>query len=100
MCPIAAVLAYLALRGQTEGPPFMWDGRSLSRETLVQWLRAKVGINPSRFSGHSFRIGTACTAAARGIGESAVQTRKSDAYKRYIHIPRQDLASISRSLAS
>ena len=61
----------------SKGPLFMWDGRSLSRESLVQRLRAtlsKAGINPSHFSGHSFRIGAASTAAARGIGESTVQT--------------------------
>ena len=77
LCPIAAMLAYLALRGQIEGPLFMWDGRSLSRESLVLWLRAtlsKAGINLSLFSDHSFRIGAASTAAARGISEVTVQT--------------------------
>lgn len=106
LCPIAAMLAYLAIRGQTDGPLFILAGRALSRESLVQWLRstlAETGINPAHFSGHSFRIGAASTAAARGISESTVQTLgrwQSDSYKRYIRIPREELASISKSLAS
>ena len=106
LCPIAAMLAYLALRGQTEGPLFVVDSKPLSREFLVQWLRetlTKAGIDSSHFSGHSFRIGATSTASTKGISEATIQTLgrwNSDSYKRYIRIPREDLASTSRSLSS
>ena len=72
---------------------------------LVRWLRstlAKAGVDPTHFSGHSFRIGAASTAAAKGVAESTVQTLgrwASDSYKRYIRIPREELATISKTLA-
>lgn len=58
----------------------------------------------SRYSGHSFRIGAATTAIARGVPESTVQMLgrwESDPFKRYyIRIPRQDLAQISKKMAT
>ena len=105
LCPVAAMLAYLVIRGQTDGPLFSVNGRCLTRDMLVQWLRstlAKAGVDPTHFSGHSFRIGAASTAAAKGVAESTVQTLgrwASDSYKRYIRIPREELATISKTLA-
>ena len=106
LCPVAAMLAYLSIRGQTVGPLFRIEGQCLTREALVKWLRAtllQAGIDPTHFSGHSFRIGAASTAAAKGVAESTVQTLgrwASDSYKRYIRIPREELATISKSLAT
>ena len=63
----------------------------------------EANIDCSRFSGHSFRIGVATTAIARGISESTVQTLgrwASDSFKRYVRIPREDLAQVSRQLAA
>ena len=107
ICPVSAVLAYLAIRGQDDGPLFrLSDGRPLSRQVLVQKLRSTLtlaGIDCKRYSGHSFRIGAATTAIARGVNESTVQTLgrwASDSFKRYIRIPRQELGQISKQLAS
>ena len=107
ICPVAAVLAYLALRGQTEGPLFILeDGRPLTRELLVQKLRAtlsQAGVDCTRFSGHSFRIGAATTAMARGVSETTVQTLgrwASDSFRRYIRIPREDLAEVSKRMSA
>ena len=47
LCPVAAMLAYLVIRGQTDGPLFSVNGRCLTRDMLVQWLRstlAKSGV--------------------------------------------------------
>lgn len=105
LCPVAAMLAYLPIRGQSQGPLFMLHGRCLTREMLVQWLRttlSSAGVEASHFSGHSFRIGAASTAAARGVAETTIQTLgrwASDSYKRYIRIPREELAAISRTMA-
>ena len=105
LCPVAAMLAYLPLRGQAQGPLFMLSGHCLTREMLVHWLRntlSAAGVEASQFSGHSFRIGAASTAAARGVAETTIQTLgrwESDSYKRYIRIPREELATISRTMA-
>ena len=105
ICPVAAVLAYmyLALRGQTDGLLFiLGDGRPLTRELLVQKLRAtlsQAGVDCTRFSGHSFRIGAATTAMERGVSETTVQTLRrwaNDSFRRYIRIPREDLAEVSK----
>ena len=100
LCPVAAILAYLVVRGRDNGPLFRQkNGSPLSHQHLVQvlryWLTA-AGMDCSRYSGHSFRIGAATTAIARGVPESIVQTLgrwESDSFKRYIRIPRQDLAA-------
>ena len=107
LCPVAAVLAYLARRGSTPGPLFILaDGSPLSRQRLVLELRQALsasGITCDAFSGHSFRIGAATTAAAKGIEDSAIRTLgrwRSDAYHRYIRQDEIQLASFSSTLAS
>ena len=61
MCPVSALLAYVAARGSQEGPLFLWpNGAPLTRRQLVDGLRAaldKAGVESERFGGHSLRIG-------------------------------------------
>ncbi len=55
--------------------------------TAVKDALDKAGVNPGQYSGHSFRIGAATTAAARGLEDSTVRTPgrwKSLAYLEYI----------------
>ena len=105
LCPIAAMLAYLAARGFDQGPLFQTEDRQpLTRAKLVSLLRSTLtaaGIDPTGYSGHSFRIGAATTAAACGIHDSTIQTLgrwASDSYLRYIRMPQQTLAQLSASL--
>ena len=107
LCPVAAVLAYLAIRPSSAGPLFICaDGSTLSRPKLVRYLRQalkEAGIDAAPFSGHSFRIGAATTAARQGLSDSLIQTLgrwKSSAFTSYIRIPPQNLASISSALIS
>ena len=105
LCPVAGMLAYLAVRGFDCGPLF-WseDGQPLTRAKLVSLLKATLtaaGIDPTHYSGHSFRIGATTTAAANGISDSMVQTLgrwTSDSYLRCIRMPHQALAQLSASL--
>ena len=104
-CPVAVVLAYMAVRGKrtTTALFVQKDGNPLSRAVLVEWLKTtlkKAGIDASFFSGHSFRIGAASTAAAKGIQDSTIQTLgrwKSESYKRYI---KHELAAVSAIIAN
>ena len=106
LCPVKALLAYIAVRGQTAGPLFQFkDKQPLTREKLVVNLRAaltEAGLNPKDYAGHSFRIGAATTAHIKGVEDSTIMTLgrwKSEAYRRYVRIPKEHLAKISASIA-
>ena len=105
LCPVAAVLAYLAIRPPSPGPLFIFrDGSYLTRDRLVTRLRAgllQAGIDASRFTGHSFRIGAAITAAQAGIEDAVIKMLgrwESAAYQRYVRTPRDQLAAVSSCL--
>ena len=91
LCPVAAVLAYLAVRRQVPGPLYIYeDGIPLSRPRLVQELRnalSVTGASSSQYSGYSFRFGAATTAAEAGFSDSLIKTLgrwRSSAFQRYI----------------
>ena len=105
LCPVAAILSYLVARGAGPGPFFRFtDGRPLTRSRFVVWVRealADAGVDAGRYCSHSFRIGAATTAAARGIEDSIIKTLgrwESVAYLQYVRIPRQQLTGYSRVL--
>ena len=105
LCPVAAVLSYLAARPSTLGPLFVHqDGRPLSRARMVSAVRstlASVGVDTSRYIGHSFRIGAATTAAQAGLQDLLIQTLgwwKSSAFLSYIHTPPSQLLAVSAQL--
>jgi integrase len=105
--PVSALLAYLAKRLPSLGPLFVFqDGTPLSRERLVAHLRkalAEIGLDTANYSGHSFRIGAASTAARTGFNDSFIQTLgrwKSLAFTTYIRTLVEDLVAASAILAS
>ena len=107
LCPVAAILSYMALRGPGEGPLFRFqNGNPLTRQRLVtrrQEVLQRVGIDCSKYSGHSFRIGAATTAAAKGIQDSLIKTMgrwESVAYQLYVRTPQAQLLSVSRALVT
>ncbi len=107
LCPVAAMLGYLATRPNVSGPLFIHeDGTPLSRSYLVQAVRAALAsagnLDLSRYSGHSFRIGAATTAARAGVPDSMIQTLgrwKSSAFLAYIRSRPEDITAVSRQLA-
>ena len=106
LCPVAAVLAYIALRGPGEGPLFRFqDGCSLTRQHHVAKLREvlqEVGLHPEKYAGHSFRIGAATMAAACGVQDSLIKTMgrwESIAYQLYVRTPQEQLAAVAATLA-
>ena len=105
LCPVKALLTYVAARGFKEGPLFInSDGSPFSQQQLVTSLRhalTQAGIDCTHYSGHSFRIGAATTASVKGIPEATIQALgrwKSDCYKRYIRLPQGELTHVSAQL--
>ena len=105
ICPVKAVLAYIAVRGFKEGPLFIdRKGSPITQQALISSLRTtltKAGIDCTHYSGHSFRIGAATTASVKGVLEATIQTLgrwSSGSYKWYIRLPHSELASISSQL--
>ena len=106
LCPVTALLNYLAIRSKEDGPLFiLQDGRPLSRDLLVKKVRYALGIagfQQDAYSGHGFRIGAASSAAAAGVPDHLIKAMgrwNSEAYLLYVKTPPETLASISRALA-
>ena len=105
MCPVKAVLMYIVTRGFRDRPLFInLDGTPLTQQQLIGSLRnvlTNAGIDCTQYYGHSFRIGAATTAAAKGISDSTFKVFgrwSSDSYKRYIRLPHSELTHISSEL--
>ena len=106
ICPVSALLDFLAVRGDAPGPLFIFpDGSPLRRGVFVHQVQSSLaasGLTSSNFNGHSFRIGAATTASAAGVPETTIKVLgrwKSQAYQRYIRPDNADLALVSGQLA-
>ena len=93
-CPVQLILGYVSLRGHSPGPLFCWpDGKAISRTFFIAQLNAALKFNnldSSLYKGHSFRIGAASWAAAKGFSDSQIRLLgrwKSNAFLRYIRTP-------------
>ena len=98
-----AVLAYMAIRPQVSSPLFVHsDGAPLARMELVMEVRAALtgdGMDLSRYTGHSFCIKAASSAARVALADSLIQTLgrwKSSTFQRYIRTPTATLISAPR----
>ena len=71
------MVTYIATQGTTQGPLFLHkEGQPLSRACLISKVRSaltRTGIEAKAYSGHSFRIGAASTAAAKGVEDALIQ---------------------------
>ena len=69
---------YLSVRGSSSGPLFQCGSRiPLSKLSFVKDIRAaleEASLPSKDYTGHSFRIGPATTAAVTGLEDSAIQT--------------------------
>ena len=107
LCPVAAILAYIAIRPPMHGPLFIYrESTCLTRDKLVTHVRSALtaaGIDMRGYSGHSFRIGAPSTAAQAGVEDSVIKMLgrwESSAYQRYLCTPRESLTAISVRLVS
>jgi hypothetical protein len=102
VCPYRALEQYIKLR-QVQGalhsdPLLVTDtGSALTRNTFISALRhtlSLTGVEPSLYSGHSFRSGASTSGAKAGLEVYMLKTLgrwSSDAYLRYIKTPLQSL---------
>ena len=105
VCPVTALLPYLAVRGSKKGPLFMMANQqyltpSLFRASLFNTLKS-VGISTHEYNTHSFQIGAVTSAKAAGISDLHIKMLgrwQSDAYQTYIKTPPEDLAKFSKLL--
>ena len=107
LCPVAAILGYVAARGDQQGPFFVTkEAKPLTKHVFVTEVRkvlARLGLPDHQYAGHSFRIGAATSAALAGVEDSTIQLLgrwQSGAFLRYIRTPQQTLAAISSTLAA
>ena len=91
LCPVHAVLAYLAVRPKLGSAFFCrFDGNSVTRREFTANLRkclSFLDLPASRFASHSFRIGAATSAAMAGCTAEEIKKMgrwSSDVHKRYV----------------
>ena len=93
LCPVAASTAYLAGREEDRGQSLGWKMGGLLRKLFVSQVKTtltRAGVDATKYLGHSFQIGAASTAAARGIEDYTIRTLgkwESAAYLLYVRVP-------------
>ena len=107
LCPVAAVLGFIAIRQGSPGPFFRdANGKTFTKSQFVGEIRnvlVDLGLPQHQYAGHSFRIGAATSAALAGIEDSTIQMLgrwHSAAFLQYIRMPKEKLAALSKSLAA
>ena len=107
ICPISAILPYLAIRGDKYGPLLILaNGSYLTRHhfaSLLSETLQKAGVDSSGYNTHSFRIGAATTAKENGISDVHIKMLgrwQSNAYQLYIKTPQEQLARLSKQLVA
>ena len=107
VCPVNAILAYLAVRDSSPGPLFkLTNGSFRTRQQfalLISNTLKLAGIDDKHYNTHSFRIGAATSAKEAGISDVQIKMLgrwKSEAYQLYVRTPREQLAKLSKQLAT
>ena len=105
ICPVAATLNYLVVRGTSKGPVFIFeDGKHLTCDSFVSAVckvLSAAEVDTLKYAGHSFSIGVAIIAAKFGIQDFLIRTMgqwESSAYLLYICIPREKIYSVAKTL--
>ena len=92
ICPVRGIRKFLRVRGPHRGPLFILDGKPCLRRKFDRVLKDCVEFcryDIKAYKGHSFRIGAATDAAARGFSDAQIRTLgrwNSDAFRRYIRL--------------
>lgn len=92
-CPVAALLKYVAIRGESKGPLFLTFSKlPLSRQYFSKVMKGcinSLGIDSKFYNTHSFRIGRATDLATLGVSPHIIKAAgrwRSEAYQKYIRL--------------
>ena len=98
-------VSWMAMAAQPHEPLFTTlAGTPLTRAFVIDKLKillSKLGYNPALYSGHSFQIGAATTAAAANIPDHMIRTLDrwtSDCYCRYIRTSHESLQQAQQAM--
>lgn len=76
ICPVSRLINFLEVRGNKPGPLLAYPGgNAVTRNWFslnFQACLGFLGLDINRFRGHSFRIGAATEAAARGLSDAQI----------------------------
>ena len=106
-CPFRAMVKYIRIRPITAplSPLFITSGNlPLTKNWFCSHLRQvliKSNLSPQNYSGHSFRIGSATSAANQGFSPASLQQLgrwSSSAYSSYIRLDVDSVLANQRSL--
>ena len=105
ICPVSALLAYLHLRGPSQGPLCLFQsGTVLTCVKFSKLVRETVlaASWSGNFTSHSFQVGAAYTVASLGVPDYLVKALgrwNSDAYLLYVKLSRHQVSTVSRLMA-
>ena len=98
ICPVTALVQYIAMHGGTPGPLFLLpNNQSLTGTSFRSALNKtfqELNLDYYQFNTHSFRIGAATSAKWAGVSDShfkALGRWKSHAYLKYVRFSPSDL---------
>ena len=105
-CPYKSMVKYLRLRSSPDSSPLFLtpSNNPMSQNWFMQHLRKvlqQCNLPSHQFSGHSFRIGAATSAAMQGISSASLQQMgrwSSSAYASYIRPDSHSILAAQRSL--
>ena len=107
ICPVRAMQVFLSFWGTSTGPLFQYlAGSPLTKVGLTSETRQLLsmsGLQPSQYTGHSYRTRAAITSASVGLPPWLIKTLgrwSSDCYERYIQCPHSLLSGVSCQLLS
>ena len=96
LCPVVALIRFLARRGSRPGPLFLFlDGRFLTRAHVRDLLKRSLPLLPN-VNTHSFRRGGASALAAAGAPAHVIQVLgrwRSNAFSVYLDFPDNFMSS-------
>ena len=104
LCPVSAVLSYLAKRGSDKGMLFRYeDRRLLTRDRFVASVRealSAAGIDCKSYAGHSFRNRRGHSSRKTGPTTGYNPDSRPMGYLLYVRMSRQELAGVSKLIST
>ena len=105
-CAMAQFISQKTLYNDKTSPLFIFpNGTHITKNLLSKTIKlymSRIGLDPSSYSGHSFRIGGATTMASRNFADWEIKMGgrwSSEAYQRYIRVPVPQLVQFAKRMA-